>query len=158
MFRGSKDLKTNKRKLRRDTMNRSIFAAGFLALMGCLSLGAQTISLQASIPFEFRVGQTLMPPGEYMITHSQGVLWFKTYTAKPKAVNILVQGTTKGVNGGKSNHLLFNRYGENYFLSRVYQVGHTSGLAVPPGKTERELIASQAGPIQSATVNLRAAR
>ena len=137
-------------------MNRSFFAAGFLALMGCLSLGAQSIRLQATIPFDFHIGKTLMPAGEYVVTHSEGMLWLKTYTGKPKAANVIVHGTQKGSNGGTSNKLVFNRYGEEYFLSRVYQLGETTGLAVPPGKIEKEMIAGRTAPVQTAAVNLRA--
>jgi len=145
-----------KEKARRDTMNRTIFATGILALMGCLSLGAQSIRLQATIPFEFRVGQHLMPPGEYMVTHSTGVLTFRTETGKPKAAIILVRGTQKGSGDSTKNQLLFNRYGEDYFLSQVWQSGISTGLAVNPGKIEKELIAGRAASVQTAAVNLRA--
>lgn len=137
-------------------MNRSIFAGGFLALVGCLSLGAQSIRLQATIPFEFRVGQHLMPPGEYAVTHSAGVLSFRTYSGKPKGAIILVNGTQKGSGGSTKNQLVFNRYGEEYFLSQVWQSGEATGLAVMPGKIEKELIAGRGTQVQTAAVNLRA--
>ncbi|MEP7362894.1 MAG: hypothetical protein ABI972_06530 [Acidobacteriota bacterium] len=137
-------------------MNRSNFAAGILALMGCLSLGAQSIRVTATIPFDFRVGKTLMPAGNYMVTHDAGVLWLKTNSGPRKAVNVLVRGTQKGSNGGKSNHIVFNRYGEDYFLSQVFQLGEPTGLEVPKGKIEKEMIAGRAAPVQTASVNLRA--
>ena len=137
-------------------MNRSIFAAGFLALVGCLSLGAQTIRLEATIPFEFRVGQQLMPAGEYMVTHSRGVLSFRTNSGKPKGAMILVSGTQSGSGGSTKNKLVFNRYGEEYFLSQVWQAGEATGLAATPGKIEKELIAGRGTEVRTAAVNLRA--
>ena len=137
-------------------MNRSIFAAGILALMGCLSLGAQSIRVRATIPFDFHVGPHLMPAGDYMVTHSAGVLTFRTDSGKPRAANILVNTTQSGANAGTDNKLVFNRYGEDYFLSRVWQSGIATGLAVPPGKIEKEMIAGRAGTVQTAAVNLRA--
>lgn len=135
-------------------MNRSIFAAGFLALAGCLSLGAQSIRLQATIPFEFRAGEQLLPAGEYTLTHAAGVLTLRGQTGPMKGAILLVRNTQSGSNGA-SNKLVFNRYGEDYFLSRVWQSGDNTGLAVTPGKIEKEMIAGRGTHVQTASVNLR---
>ena len=49
-------------------MKRLILAAGLFAAV--ISLHAQTMSMQASIPFDFRIGSVLLPSGEYSIRHS----------------------------------------------------------------------------------------
>jgi hypothetical protein len=42
-------------------MKRLILAAGLFAATLTASLHAQTINMQASIPFEFRIGSTVLP-------------------------------------------------------------------------------------------------
>ena len=136
-------------------MNRSIFAAGIFALVGCLSLGAQSIKLTATIPFEFRIGAHQMPAGDYLVSHTSGVLTLRRESGKYNAANVLVFGTRKGSNG-TSSKLVFNRYGEDYFLANVWQAGEPTGLEVPKGKIEKEMASRGPGPIQTASVRLQA--
>lgn len=138
-------------------MTRTILTAGILALMGCLSLGAQSIKLIATIPFDFRIGAHPMPAGDYTVSHNAGVLTVRRESDKPKTTMIQVFGASpsKGFNRATSK-LVFNRYGEAYFLASVWQAGFDSGLAVPQSKVEKEIASHGRGSILTASARLQA--
>jgi len=134
-------------------MFRSTFAVALLAFAGCVSMEAQTVKLQATIPFEFRAGAQLLPAGEYIVTHSAGVLLIRGQYERPKSAGVLVFGVAKGA-GSAGDKLVFNRYGENYFLSSVWQAGAASGLMVPRTKREKEIASSYSRSAQATTIAL----
>jgi len=101
------------------------FAIALLATVAS-SLYAQTVNMRADIPFEFRVGEKLMPAGEYLIRHTNGLLSLQesmaaTHTADVQSAKAVLQ---------------FNRYGENYFLGTMSIP--EAGVAWALGKTPRE--------------------
>jgi hypothetical protein len=130
-------------------MRRSLFAVGFLALAGSLTLGAQSMRLEAKIPFDFRIGEKAMPAGDYTVIHSDGVLRVRNFAGKTKNAMCLVRAAHK-VNGEGAAKLVFHRYGNEYFLSAVWQWGGTSGVEVPRTKLEREYAARATGPVLTA--------
>ena len=112
--------------------------------------GAQTIGpgVNATIPFEFKAGNKIMQAGQYTLrTPTGGVLQISPVTGGDSA--ILLGGATNGEARHEDGALIFNRYGDQYFLSKVLTARGT-GVMVSPSRLEREHLAI--GKAQSTTV------
>ena len=105
-------------------------------VLGCLSMAAlavllaapvsaQTVSLRASVPFDFVVGGRTLPAGDYLVgqVHGERFLKFQNASggAMPSAITISMAGSV-GAPGEAS--LTFHRYGSDYFLAEIWD-GHT---------------------------------
>ena len=88
-------------------------------LLAGLAVGrapAQDHAVEATIPFGFTVGNTLLPPGTYqVITEFPNVI--EIFNSK-QHVEILSLVFATDENSG-NNELIFDRYGNQYFLSKV---------------------------------------
>ena len=135
-------------------MKRLILAAGLFAATLTASLHAQTMNLQATIPFEFRIGNTAFPPGEYSVRNSGGVLSVQKTAGSHKAGMFLTVGEDRPAGAKAAGTLLFNRYGDTYFLSKVWSAESTQAQAPPKTPREKEL-ASHIGQPGSSTVALQ---
>jgi hypothetical protein len=121
-------------------MKRSALAIVLFASIAALGLYAQSISLKANIPFEFHAGTLLMPAGEYNINHSNGVLVLRGSTGRSAVVMTAAQSPATPENP-RAGKLVFNVYGDRYFLSKVWDPNVSTGRVLPKGKVEKELIA-----------------
>lgn len=113
------------------------------ALLAAVGGQAQDM-LQAKIPFDFRVGKALLPAGDYTIskTGAPSTILVKPVNHKGSGAIVLtgaVGGGNKRVSEGK---LVFNRYGDNYFLNQVWRPGIDTGYQLMPTRTEREMAAA----------------
>jgi hypothetical protein len=100
---------------------------------------AQSGVLVADIPFEFRVGTTLLPAGHYSV-HPQAsthILSIQCFECNAAAMIL-----TNGVEARKmpvTAKLVFNRYGNKYFLATVWTPGNPTGRELPKSAAEREV-------------------
>ena len=99
---------------------------------------AQSIMLKADIPFNFVVGDKQLPSGEYHVKQLQpGVIQVQDKVTRSSAIVM-----TTGVQTGKTSDvgkLVFNRYGDNYFLSRIWEPSSITGRQLPKSRLEREV-------------------
>jgi len=99
---------------------------------------AQSIMLKADIPFKFTVGDTQLPSGEYHVKQLRpGVIQVQDKVTRSSAIVM-----TTGVQTGKTSDvgkLVFNRYGDNYFLSRIWEPSSIMGRQLPKSRLEREV-------------------
>ena len=135
-------------------MKRLILAAGLFAATLTASLHAQTMNMQASIPFEFRIGSTVLPSGEYSIRHSGGLLFVKQTGGDHKGGIFMTVGEDRPAGSKAASTLLFNRYGSTYFLSKVWSAEINEARATPKSPREKEL-ARHIGQPGTATVALQ---
>jgi hypothetical protein len=137
-------------------MNRLLVAAGLFASVACFSANAQTAAMKAEIPFDFRMSNVLLPAGEYTIDQT-GPLFRLQSIAQPKnAAMVLAVANTVRHNTSLKGVLVFNRYGNQYFLAKVQSGGQDTGYVIRPGAAEKELIARSAhGGVESAAVKLQ---
>lgn len=112
------------------------FAVGLLATVASCSLYAQTMNARANIPFEFRVGEKLMPAGEYWIRHANGWLAMQERGGQNATAVILTYATDLK---SKKPVIQFNQYGDTYFLGKLSMPGSDTGRAVPKTPRETEL-------------------
>jgi hypothetical protein len=120
--------------------NKSFATLGILGLLATASAFGQS-RLKADIPFEFRVGDTVMPAGQYDVNlpaiGGPDRLYLTCYkcrattSAATQKVGALDAHTAKG-------RLVFNRYGDTYFLSEAWSRNSGVGTVLLKSKTERE--------------------
>ena len=136
-------------------MKRLILATGLFTAMASMCLQAQTMNLQASIPFDFRIGSTVFPSGEYSIDNSpSGLLLMRRREGKHESGMFMTVGESRPAVSTHKGALLFNRYGDAYFLSRVWSPESQTARAPVMTSREKEL-ASYGRLTQTATVALR---
>ena len=111
---------------------------------------AQSNGVQAKVPFDFTVGDKVLPAGNYTIrSESSHVIMIKNHDHPGEAALSLVnQSSDKSPNGGK---LLFQKYGTQYFLSEILCDSAEMNLRVPPSKREKRAQLQQARLNESST-------
>jgi hypothetical protein len=124
-----------------------------VALAGAF-LHAQTIKLRANIPFEFRIGNAVLPAGEYEVHHSaDGILRIRDEGGNHSGVMALTMSTSRP--GSRDlGGLEFSRYDDTYFLSKVWSPYSNAGRYLPKTSGEKELV-SRAKLVETARVSFR---
>ncbi len=122
----------------------SLLAA--VVLMTAGALNAQTRPVTANIPFDFSAGKMTFPAGEYRVNEI-GSLGFLSVVGQGSAIGIVNSHRTQSHSPSASNHLVFHRYGNRYFLYQIWVEGDDSGRELPMTRVEKELaMASNATP------------
>jgi hypothetical protein len=148
----------SRRLLDRRNVMKKLSAIAFFAIANLAMAGnsfAQTQAVKANIPFDFTVGQRLLPAGTYVIEKVQDSVITLKNLNKP----IQIMGLTlpdSSVARGDSK-LIFNRYGDQYFLSKVLSEQAGMDLRIPTSKVERRAQVQEAR-VKSATQTYVAAR
>ena len=97
-------------------------------------------SLKVEVPFEFVAEQATLPAGEYRVSQnepSQGMVRLVSSNGSSAAVCF-----THAIQSNRPSNtakLIFNRYGNHYFLSQVWSLGTDRGQVLRPSKAEREI-------------------
>lgn len=121
---------------------RTLIALAMLAVLGAVAVpvaaGAEG-AVRANIPFEFAVGGVTLPAGTYQFeTHNPGRalgIWSaqeRTWTL------VLANPAYPRKPADSAAKVVFNRYGDRYFLSEVWGVGATVGKRILKTRQERE--------------------
>ncbi len=131
-------------------MKRFFLAIGLFATAASSGLLAQTMDLRANVPFDFRLGEKIMPAGKYVIHHSDGLLMLREQSGTKAAVVFLTQPTIRR-DTPKTGSLVFNRYGENYFLASVWSPYSRDGRVLVKSNREKE-IAKGGEPVYTAGI------
>jgi hypothetical protein len=132
-------------------MKRLYFALALFAALGCSGLEAQTTFMNASIPFDFQIGKTPMPAGQYDVNCSGRVLMIREHGGSHVAI-VLTIPTSRAVTPG-TGMLEFNRYGDTYYFAQIWTPNSREGGALLKTPREKEL-ARQGGPIQPTAIAL----
>ncbi len=140
--------------------NRSFATLGVLALLAAASAFGQE-GLRANIPFEFRIGTTVMPAGQYVVDRpvngASGILSVQCHTCAAHVLVLVYNGRGGPKVARGEGRLSFNKYGDTYFLSSAWLFGDGSSSALPLSKAERE-IGHSASLAQTSQVVLAARR
>lgn len=111
--------------------------------LAVLTVQAQSANqMKASIPFSFTIGDQTLPAGEYTIRYvnqdsGKTALLFKSTDGKTsRIVNMM---TTQRGEAELKASLVFNQYGDSYFLSEVWTGSDQYGLSLPKSRAERRL-------------------
>ena len=129
-------------------MKNVVVKMGLLAVMmiiaASVSANAQSLSyrLTANIPFDFSVSGEKLPAGKYLINRAQlsdgdMVVQIRSTDGHANLTRLTIPVTAHRT--VKNGTLVFNRYGNEYFLSEVWPKGGSVGRALPKSRVEREL-------------------
>jgi len=105
------------------------------------------VTLEASVPFAFVVGNRAFPAGNYVFematgsprtSEQSGVLVVRSHERKLYAA--VATGVAADTNAHVAPKLMFVRNGDRVFLSKVWRQGNLAGLSIPtaPGGNETE--------------------
>jgi len=110
-----------------------------LPLLAASRFGNYT-GVVAQVPFEFVVGNRIVPPGE-CIVQSNSAAGATILVRNPNA-GVDVFSVASTVDTGKpagDSALIFHKYGNQYFLAAIRLRGMQSVYEVPKSKAENEL-------------------
>ena len=126
-------------------MKKYLFA---LAISLAMQMGAvahaQTTHLNVTVPFEFTVGDTTLPAGEYDIqsTGPWGGKVLSICNRKANASAFVISASYETAKNSKRSELVFNRYGQQYFLAEVWGANDL-GRQMPISARRMELAKGQ---------------
>jgi hypothetical protein len=112
--------------------------AVLLLVTGMASAQLGQNGVKADIPFAFIAGSSSFPAGEYRVATASdmGVLMVMGETSKSALVGshaVLANASAK------ETKLIFHRYGDRYFLYRIWVSGEDRGRELPQTRLEKEL-------------------
>ena len=113
-----------------------------LALVSALAVSAQNPrNLVVNVPFDFTVKGKSLPAGEYIVSRTSTTDQMSlTLKRKDGEANAIV--LTKSLQANErqeESRLVFNRYGERYFLSQVWTAGDSQGRELYKTRQERSI-------------------
>jgi hypothetical protein len=109
-----------------------------------VSANAQSLNyrLTANIPFDFSVSGKKLPAGKYLINRAQVsdgdmVVQIRSTDGHSNVTRLTIPATAH--RQVKNGTLVFNRYGDEYFLSEIWPAGGETGRVLHKSRAEREL-------------------
>jgi hypothetical protein len=126
-----------KEKKKEHNMKRLQFAVPFLMTLAFSRVDAQTMDLRATIPFEFRMGPRVLNAGTYTIHHSDGLLILSEENGGNATMGLTV--ATEPPTDSNAAVLVFHRYGDTYFLDKIWVPGYNTARGVITSSFEKEL-------------------
>ena len=121
-----------------------LFRIAFCAVMFALTVGAigQTSlgDLVVDVPFAFSAAGQKFPAGHYIVKQRTDMIRILGNHNQSLFVPTHAALRTQA----EGSKLVFDRYGEDYFLSAIWVTGSKSGKQLFPSRAERELKAKRA--------------
>lgn len=117
-----------------------------LAALSLTPLHAQTSSMRANVPFAFNVAGKVLQAGDYRVEIDK-----RAYTAvissSTESVSVVFAASPaiRNEKAAATGVLVFQNYGANHFLKRVWLSGEVKGYVLPETKGERESARSLQG-------------
>lgn len=111
-----------------------------VALILGSAASAQSVSLQAQVPFDFVVGDKVYSAGEYVVKTTGDCNCFLLVANR----NLKESGMTLSyplTSGKPAEHavLIFHHVGDSYFLQEVWTTGSSIGVGFQRSRTETRL-------------------
>ena len=130
-----------------------------LQALGCASLffattgatPAQTVGLRVRVPFEFNVGEKVLPAGDYLILAPRGDK-LEVFGRNGNAV-VAITNQISGKRSEGPGAITFNCYRDRCFLATFWTALTDTGQELLSGHTEKELAAKAK---ESSVITLRA--
>jgi hypothetical protein len=138
-----------------------IAALALLFTLGATSFAQSARRTVIQIPFDFLVGQKMLPAGSYRVEPvkiDSNTAWEVQSTQGHAGAFVI----TSAIQGGKirgESRLVFQKYGDLYVLAQVWTASDSTGRAlVPPRhiRTEQDRLAGQDRQPETVTITARA--
>ncbi len=131
---------------------RTLSLTATLAVLPALALAAQEINFK--VPFDFAVGNIELKAGEYRVLSSPGEHLVIFRGASQTAI-VQTAAPLNGTSTVKAK-LIFHRYGNAYFFSKVLLPWSGGGREMAPSKRERELARNGGAATVAEVLSIRA--
>jgi len=98
--------------------------------------------IRAKIPFDFNVGNTKLPTGEYTFSRLSGFSDSKAMSVSSADARAHVFQSTFEARIFKAKNdstLVFHKYGDQYFLEQIFEGGEQEGNQLPESRSERTI-------------------
>lgn len=127
----------------------------FLAILGLLApvmfithASAQDKELVVNIPFNFTACTEQMPAGKYKVipVTSANPRLLLVRGLDNRSAEIICAHDVQSAKPSTSGKLIFNRYGDQYFLSELWYAGNITGVQVYRSEKEEALLRELAPP------------
>ena len=99
----------------------------------------------ADIPFAFTVNHQALPAGEYEVSDGAAYGTVVIQSQDREHSVITIANSAEATDPGLDGKLVFQHYGNRYFLREVFSPGVSIGRELPPTKGEREMASNHAG-------------
>jgi hypothetical protein len=100
--------------------------------------------LKASIPFEFIVGQTTLPAGDYTVGSEFGSALLQISDSRDHVKATVLTNTDSAPANASESHLVFRVHGTKHYLASTWDRSLGEGREVKESRAEREMeIASE---------------
>jgi hypothetical protein len=94
-----------------------------------------------SIPFAFVAGNETLPAGEYRVEKLHGNSEVVLIRCTDACGTVMVlSNASQAKETQTQSKLIFNHYGNRYFLSQVWSAGSIRGRQIPPSRREKEAL------------------
>jgi hypothetical protein len=131
----------------------ALFALGLLLAVSATE--AQQLRVKAEIPFDFVVGNQVLPAGEYTVMTegaARQAIWIRSNETKASAVSIAFSSSASG--NGEASKLVFHSLDGRYFLSEIWTAGYDQGLQLPKPRMEVQLAKNNPTAVFSLAANV----
>jgi len=108
-------------------------------------LAQETVGMHADIPYAFRIGDKLVPSGSYLFQVSGSGIVVREEGGRLVAASLITNPASRGI-PPERGELVFNRYGNEYFLASVWTPDSKEGRSMIKTKREKS-VAGLAGVI-----------
>jgi hypothetical protein len=121
-----------------------IFAVTFFAMASLFLLGgalAEAEEVRAKVPFDFMVGNQMLPAGSYRVFLERSLNGTNTVEIQNEDQNISARAMTSAVEdqSGNDSKLIFTSYGDQYFLHEVLCSSGSISVDLPTSKVEERV-------------------
>ena len=121
-------------------MKRLYLVAGLLAATFSMNLPAQVMEAQGKVPFDFWVGEKLMPAGTYSVYRlATGAILLQGGPAAAWSGAVFLPQPLSRMENSETGKLEFTQYGNTCFLSEIWNPYQKEGYRVPKSSKEKEL-------------------
>jgi hypothetical protein len=121
---------------------RALVIAGIMALTAnaATRVAQAQEPLAVNIPFDFVAGNTQLPAGEYTVKVSAPTHTLILISRKDSTASAFINTNAAVASEPQSeSKLVFNRYGNRYFLSQVWEQGNSQGRQLLKSAREKEM-------------------
>ncbi len=115
---------------------RAVLAAALLALP---AFGQTLRSMEFKVPFPFQAGQQRWPAGKYEVTAGVGHSALRVRNLDTQSAATLLSNATQSGKTNSKSMLVFHKYGDTYYLNRLWLPDTFAGRELPLSRAEREL-------------------
>ncbi len=119
----------------------------FVALLSTLAIHTITAhaqiagDLEVTIPFQFHAGDAKLPAGKYIVrTLDNTDLTIMEISSEDGSTSALFEVRDAETNPAPAkSELIFNKYGNRYFLTKLFEEGSTNGSTVDKSRYEKRI-------------------